>query len=370
MKVLQVLNEIKASGAETMIATASHHFKEHNYEVHVLSTGEVVGSYASNLEELNYKIKHLPYKRYWAFTSPMFLLKYYLYLKRNKFDVIHIHPERGYFAYALIAKFAGVQRVVRTVHHIFPQGNNLKGYILKPIKTFQRRVLKKMFKVVFTSNSSSGLNNEINTYKSKNLYLPNWYDEKKYSYDRNYNKNIIKESLGIKKDAIIYISLGGNWEYKNYDLIIEAVNTIKDAVYIQIGPNNEDLVKLKNKLKANNVILLGKVNDPIPYLKSSDFYIMPSKLEGFGVAAVEAMACGLPCVLSNRPALIDFKKLSNKIIFTEPNLVGVKNAISTSSKLTEDEKLEISENMSKIAYENFSSKIVVNQLIKLYENKN
>ena len=57
----------------------------------------------------------------------------------------------------------------------------------------------------------------------------------------------------------------------------------------------------------------------IPFLYASDVYIMPSSREGFGVAAVEAMGSGLPAILSNRPALYDFKDDSKEIVFTEPN---------------------------------------------------
>jgi glycosyltransferase involved in cell wall biosynthesis len=72
---------------------------------------------------------------------------------------------------------------------------------------------------------------------------------------------------------------------------------------------------------------LGRVDDVLPYLYASDVYIMPSSIEGFGVAAVEAMGTGLPSILSNRPALYDFKNDSDNIVFIEPTANDIAQAM-------------------------------------------
>jgi glycosyltransferase involved in cell wall biosynthesis len=48
----------------------------------------------------------------------------------------------------------------------------------------------------------------------------------------------------------------------------------------------------------NNVKLLGFVEDPTPLLKMSNAFCLLSRSEGFSNALLEAMACGLPCVIT------------------------------------------------------------------------
>lgn len=369
-KLLQIFNEIKPSGAETMLWSASTHLSNRDFCIHALSTGKIKGSYSQTLEEVGIKTYHIPFKRYGFITSPFFLIKLFFHLKKQKYNVIHIHPERGYFGYAILAYLSGCRRIVRTVHHIFPQNTlTLKGLLLKPIKTLQRKILRSWFGVKFTSNSISGKSNELYTYKSDNIYLPNWYDERTFNLNVRRNKNEIKKSLKIPDSHRILLSLGGNWEYKNYELILETIGVFENKItYLNIGPDpNNTLKKIINEKKIQNAICLGSVDDITEYLAIADCYIMPSTIEGFGVAAVEAMACGIPCILSNRPALIDFSSLTDSIIYIEPTIDGIKKGIDKYFSLTNNDIQRIEYELSSLAIKNFSSKLVVHDLMKIYE---
>lgn len=50
---------------------------------------------------------------------------------------------------------------------------------------------------------------------------------------------------------------------------------------------------------ADCIVFLGNVTDIPKLLKSADVFCIPSRYEGFGIAAVEAMGMGIPCVASN-----------------------------------------------------------------------
>jgi glycosyltransferase involved in cell wall biosynthesis len=49
---------------------------------------------------------------------------------------------------------------------------------------------------------------------------------------------------------------------------------------------------------ADTIVLMGNVDDPRPLLAGLDIFAMPSLSEGLGVAALEAMAMGLPVIAS------------------------------------------------------------------------
>ena len=77
--------------------------------------------------------------------------------------------------------------------------------------------------------------------------------------------------------------------------------------------------KLAEKLGIHkNVTISGFVSDPqaIRMLNTSRIFVLPSTEEGFGLAVLEAMAAGLPCILSDIPALRE--NFHSAAVFVEP----------------------------------------------------
>ena len=75
-------------------------------------------------------------------------------------------------------------------------------------------------------------------------------------------------------------------------------------ILIGDGPERPRAEALARELGfADRVTFLGKQEDVYPLLAIGDVFLMPSKQESFGLAALEAMACGVPCVTSNAGGL-------------------------------------------------------------------
>ena len=55
----------------------------------------------------------------------------------------------------------------------------------------------------------------------------------------------------------------------------------------------------------DNVIVLGKKDNPYPYIKQCDIYVQPSKFEGKSVSILEAKVLGKPVVVTNFPTAKD-----------------------------------------------------------------
>lgn len=66
------------------------------------------------------------------------------------------------------------------------------------------------------------------------------------------------------------------------------------------GPERYNVEKLVRDLDlCEKVIFLGKINDTAHVLEISDLFLLPSETESFGLAALEAMAMGVPVISSN-----------------------------------------------------------------------
>lgn len=100
-------------------------------------------------------------------------------------------------------------------------------------------------------------------------------------------------------------------EEKGQDILIAAVARIKEknpAIRCYFAGaagegQQEALSKLKEQAKRlhveENIIFLGNVEDIASFLHTLDLFVLPSRSEGFGIALVEAMASGVPCIASN-----------------------------------------------------------------------
>ncbi len=96
---------------------------------------------------------------------------------------------------------------------------------------------------------------------------------------------------------------------KKVDVLIKAIYLIKIevpdifCVIVGNGPQMEELQKhICHHHLENNVCCMGFIknhDEVIALMKSSKVFVSPSVREGFGIAALEAMACGLPVVTSN-----------------------------------------------------------------------
>jgi glycosyltransferase involved in cell wall biosynthesis len=364
-KVLHILSELKPSGAETMLECAADIFTKEGIKTSILSTGKNIGVYATALQSKGYAVQHIPFTK-----SISFFIKFIKNLKINNYDAVHIHVEQAFIYYAFIIWLYGVKKVIRTVHHIYPWN----GY-LKYRSMIHRKICVNILGVIFTSNSLSGKNNEKKYYDIDNVLIPNWFDSNKYKSRSKSDYIISRKNLDIHDDQMIIVSLGGNSGYKNYNLIVEALSLLQKEVkvlYLQVGSlmdEEADIKELARSLKVEDKVrFCGRVQDPLPYLNCADVYIMPSSIEGFGVAAAEAMAVGLPSILSNRPALSDFKHDCEEIVYTDCDPVSIATAIGTMWNWGLERRWISGQKLAQVMQKKYGLDVGPLEFIKLYKS--
>ena len=109
-----------------------------------------------------------------------------------------------------------------------------------------------------------------------------------------------------KSSSICLLSVGRFCEAKNFDNIPEILKKIRaegiDAKWYIIGSGgDEELIKSKiSQAKIEDyVIILGKKENPYPYIKACDIYVQPSRYEGKCVSVIEAQILGKPVIITN-----------------------------------------------------------------------
>lgn len=169
------------------------------------------------------------------------------------------------------------------------------------IKLIKKQITKKE---PFVTCSES-LTNMYNKFQNMTVpYIRNGVDVSQYTKRSIEEVACIREKLNLPLDKKVFVYSGGFIDRKNQREAIEAflkMNKRAEAVLMLLGDGKE-LETLQNEYGTNSdVIFRGKVSNMNEYLQASDIYLATSKSEGLPNGVLEAMACGLPVLLSNIP---------------------------------------------------------------------
>ena len=120
-------------------------------------------------------------------------------------------------------------------------------------------------------------------------------------------------------DTLKMVALGNVKHSKNYEYLVRSFIALKDyPVVLDIYGKQDQLIypQLQHLITEHSLPVTFKgIGSNIPKLLSSyHVYIMSSKHEGFGIAAIEAMACNLPLLLSDLDVLREVT-MNNAIFF-------------------------------------------------------
>ncbi len=134
------------------------------------------------------------------------------------------------------------------------------------------------------------------------------------------------------------------------------------------GPDRGECERLTRELNLQgDVLFLGKQDGLVEILSSSDLFIMPSQSESFGLAALEAMSCGLPIISTSVGGLPELN-LHNETGFI-CEIGDVERMAKYSIDLLRNEKKysAFSKNARNRAVSVFDKKIIIPQYIQYYE---
>ncbi|MCC9135066.1 glycosyltransferase [Pontibacter silvestris] len=332
-KVLHILGHLRYSGAEVMLALAAPYFREQGLDTHILSIGEEK-DYAPVLEERGYTLHHIQ-----GTKTLSYFIKLYKFLKEQRYDVVHIHPESVSFWHALTIKLAGSKSIVRTVHNVF----QYQGF-LRFVRAFQRIVARKFLSVKFFSIGPSVEEFERKHLFNETVVIPNWIDMNRFMPAKDEQEILVnRQKLGIGSDALVLVSVGASTEVKNQrDIITATANLLKqrkDIYYIHVGdgPLQPELKAYTAELGiSDKVYFVGQTRQVREILIASDIFVMPSRFEGLGNSLLEALSCAVPAVVYNVYGLKDLveNKKNGYIVEQDPTLL--ENAIA---KLADDKQM-------------------------------
>ncbi len=135
------------------------------------------------------------------------------------------------------------------------------------------------------------------------------------------------------------------------------------------GPDRFECEQLTRQLNiSDRVKYLGKQEAIVDMLNASDLFLLPSQSESFGLAALEAMACGLPVVASSVGGIPELIKHNECGFISEIGDID-RMAKYSIDLLSNEKKYEMfSKNARRRAVERFDKSIVIPMYENLYQN--
>jgi glycosyltransferase involved in cell wall biosynthesis len=184
----------------------------------------------------------------------------------------------------------------------------------------------------------------------------------------------LRQEFNIAADALVFLNVGRLDPQKGQSLLLRAfapLTVSNPNVLLAIvggGPLESTLRSLAVELGiASRVRFLGVRNDVGSCLAMSDVFVFPSLFEGFGIALVEAMAKGLPCIAGRVGPIPEIVRDQDTGLLANTN--SVTDLSAAMCRLADDGQLRRSlGERGKIAANRFASTALMPQWESLYED--
>lgn len=174
-------------------------------------------------------------------------------------------------------------------------------------------------------------------------------------------------------DEFILLHLSNFRPVKRVQDVVEIAYRVSQEVPVRLvmigdGPERSMAEQRAHELGIKEkVVFLGKQENIYPILSIGDVFLMPSSLESFGLAALEAMCCGVPCVTSDAGGLKEVMR-EGVTGFMRPvgDVEGMSQAVL---HILKDPQLKnrLSQECRKYALQRFHVDRIILQYLHLYQ---
>ena len=242
----------------------------------------------------------------------------------EQFDIVHAHS-RGTLLVALLFAWRTKRPVIYTNHN-YARGTKLYQWSAKR---------RRMHTVVLTANMARHYGLEIGMNQVRQI-------------SACYSDAYLTRPLAPRRDLsetsrkIRFIGVGSVIGWKKWDLIVEAIHQLPPEIQQRIefniwGPTLQlpeaitFAEKLKDSIKKHHlgsiVRLRGTTTQVIEELCETDFFVLPSTNEPCSVALMEALALGLPVIVSNSGGNVDIVKQGCGLKFSADDPKSLKSTL-------------------------------------------
>ncbi|MDR2250914.1 glycosyltransferase [Acinetobacter sp.] len=365
MKILYLITGLGGGGAEKVVADLADqmHLRGHHVKIAYLKGEAIVKPQSANIEliclELNKIIQ---------FGSAFKNFK--TIIENFKPDVVHAHMVHANIFARLARKYISFPRLICTAH------SNNEGGRLRMLAYRLTHGLADM-----TTNVSRQACESFESFRAVPqgaiFTVYNGIDLKKFNYSEQVRIQT-RKLLKIEDHTLMFLAVGRFHEAKNYPLLINAfeefVHTIsntKDSIAAKLyiagdGELRSVIEELIEKYQLEEkVILLGRRDDIPALMCASDYFVLSSAYEGFGLVVAEAMACNNFVIATDCGGVSEVMGGTGLLVNSQEK-DKLASAFFTASQLSGEEIAQNNIRAIKYINEKFNLDNIVNQWLSIY----
>ena len=283
MKILQVISSLETGGAQKLLSDLLPLIAE-KHEVTLLVNKDINNIFTQKIKNSNV--------RYICSNLPnLYSLKNYFVLRKmiGQYDIIHVHL----FPLIYWVSIASIFKKTNLIYTEHSTSNKRRDkWYFRPIERWMYSRYKRIISISQQTQDAimtwlkADSNDKRFTIVNNGIKLSAFHKHKESS---NSKRNIIMVSRFVpSKDQIT---------------VIRALTMLPDNINVTFLGDGETMNRCKNEAERlgvrERIVFAGQQDDITTWFTKADIAIQSSNWEGFGLAAVEAMAAGLPTIASD-----------------------------------------------------------------------
>lgn len=289
MKIIRLTTALDFGGQEKQYLSFTEHPDLLNMEYIFAAIGH--GGYAEK-ELVNRGFEVKIFNNNPKILNLLNIWKLYQWFRKERPDIVHTAAAEANFHGTIAAKLAGVKIIIA-------EEIGLPNHSIISRKVF-RQIYKQINCVICVSQAVKNTLISFNEIKESMGIVV-------------YNPVSVPKILTEKRSDVFHLVYVGRLEkIKNVDFLINWVARLKTTKKIRLtivgeGTERRALENLVDRYCLNDqIVLTGFLDKPESIVSQANLFVLPSLSEGFGIAVVEAMLQGIPCVCSNVGGIPEF----------------------------------------------------------------
>lgn len=287
------------------------------------------------------------------------------FLEDGRFDIIHSSGIRADMLSAMAQ--CHIARVSTRHEPFYDYHIAYRGQLIgRLIEYFHCRALARMDCVVACSETVR--RSAPRHLQPKVRVVRNCVDTSLFALPTPREKSTLRRELGLPLDQKVLVFVGRLVRVKDVETTIRgflASNLDSSALLLIIGDGSERTRCEMAARKSPKVKFLGFCSKVPKYLQAADVYVSSSMLEGLPLSVIEALACGLPCVLSD---IGPHRELASSLAGIELFPLGNWQQLARTMEQTMQIGAKYSKITAQLARQRFSSEIMASGFQEVYRS--
>ncbi len=307
--------------------------------------------------------------------NPMGMIKLIREIKKYKPDVVQTWMYHADLLGGLAAKLSGVKNIVWNIRNsdLDPDKTRMHTRLTVKLCAFLSHWAPK--KIISNSNKAIEIHQQAGYQKDKLMIIPNGFDLNQFCPDITAKKSVYAE-FEITENTYLVGLVGRFDPQKDHKGFIEAARVLKNKInnvsFLLCGSGiDSENIKLTAWIKDANLessFYLAGMRSDIPRLTAAlDVACSSSSYgEAFPNVIGEAMACGIPCVVTDVGDSALIVGDTGKVVPPD-DPKALADAFGQVLSMTDHDKQVLAKTARKRVEDNYSIKVVVDQYAQLYQ---